>query len=147
MTRNTLQAKIRFGHYLSHGDEQCSYLRIEDTASSRQVVEVEFTARQLADFIRGQEVAAEVEWSVDRLGWKYENKTETVPLDLEKCKAEWKDGNHVLTTATQKYLDKALAAYEVDGWKADREDTVNHHRRKNGAATIIFRRWLEPDHA
>lgn len=60
----------------------------------------------------------EFEFRPDRVGMRPENKVEIV--DRPKSYD---------SKTKQNEIDKALAPFEVDGWRADRSDLTNHHRR------------------
>lgn len=42
-------------------------------------------------------------------------------------------------------IDKILLKYEVDGWKAYRDDFKNYHRFGKGIITVGFTRFVEPE--
>lgn len=152
MPRNkagAMKGTVAFAHFSGVDEEKdpVSELSIVDKVSGVEIVSIPLTLVQFGNLVRGgRTVDVMIDWNVKRLGWKYESKRVLVPLDTEKCKGEWKDGNHVLTAAGNKYLDQALAHYEIDGWKADRKDVLNHHRRGKDGVHIAFRRWVAPTH-
>lgn len=43
--------------------------------------------------------------------------------------------------------EKALAPFEVDGWKGRADDLFNHHRRGRNGARVTFVRYVEPEGA
>jgi hypothetical protein len=115
-----LKGKISIGRLYGGGEPEV-IVQIIDDATRVHFVEGRLSLLEFAQVITGQgEVPIELEVrGLDLLGKRREHKTAFVPFDSKYIPDE---------TKRQKAIDKALKPFEIDGWKARREDMENHHR-------------------
>lgn len=141
-----LAARIMLAHFANANEnDPISELRITDTLSGSRIATIPLNPEQLFDLLRGgREAEVTAEWRIQKLGWTHENKTEDVKLNMEKVTADYIKGTSRLTVTATHYLDIALAKYEVEGWKGNREEALNHHRRTKQGCQMTFHRWLPP---
>ncbi len=71
----------------------------------------------------------------ETIGKELEIKTEVVKLDLPNTYTHDKD-------VIDKAITRALKIYEVDGWKARREDFRNMHNRAGNGYRVTFTRYV-----
>lgn len=108
-------------------------IQVTDKKSGLRVVEVQIRPEDIGNFV--STLAAQCEILYDdsgKLGLRREIKEEPVNLPPSGAALE---------------TDEVLADYEVDGWKARRQDVTNPHRQfaKDGQwyATVLFERHVE----
>lgn len=137
-----LKATASLGRGTSRNDEFT--LQVEDKSSGVLIFEMTFHPDRLADLLSNRgAVPVEVELfdGSDRWGLVHEHKTIPVPFDVDPPR-----------TYTRKMPEGVFAAwhgaivnpYEVDGWKADIEASINNHRLGKGTYSTIFRRYVQP---
>lgn len=105
------------------------YIELEDVKSSLRVIRIKISPEDLTKALTGRaNQHVEFQHNFDnRIGFKMEVKTETLPLEDD--------------TLIQKLEEEKL-----DGWEYDEDCLTNHHRRfnKHGKSfvTVTFRRWV-----
>jgi hypothetical protein len=136
------KGSIRFGRPRGNIDPVVT-IDIEENISGIQFLEVEMEPAAFAEALVGNtsELCMFTIRGTDKIGWTSENKTEIVFVP----DGERKD---------KKRIDKALAAYEVDGWSARRSDCDNMHthvskdppKGKQGRwHRVVFHRHVPPN--
>jgi hypothetical protein len=113
-------------------------IRIEDVKSGVAFVEIELTGEQFAEMITSKSTDGLASYrALDRVGLRAEHKTECVPFH---CYRQYDD--EAAQTA-------ALAPFEVDGWRAQRDDLRNGHRTVKDVAVptqrVTFHRHVHDD--
>ena len=111
-------------------------LCITDDDSNTQFLELRLSPSQFADLLSSRAFYADMDVQTNLLGKKHEHK---------EVEVEWegycvKDGKNIAKAK------KAVAAHEVDGWKARIEDLFNGHRshpKKRGVWRVTFDRWVD----
>lgn len=102
-----------------------------DESSRCEIVDLTISPHDFAEAITGMSHRpCEIEWRIANLGKKHEHKTEDVPC-------EWLTGKE-----REEFKNKALAPFEVDGWKADRSCLGNHHCRTKDGYRVSFHRYV-----
>lgn len=131
MNTKLLKGKVRISRWTGGGNPHTGItISLVDEISRSQCVEIHLTIEALGMCLTQSEQECEFEWRPDVVGMTVENKTEVVLYDC--------------TNKDQKVLDKALAPFEVDGWKARRSDMSNHHRRTpSGEQRVVFLRHVK----
>lgn len=134
--RNMKRGFIGIGRPSLGDDKEVVVIRIGDTLSHSEIVEVHLSYRDFTLAITGMgHTPCEFETrNLDRLGKVKETKTEEVLIPADQ------------TLETPVSL---LAPFETDGWKGCSDDLKNHHRRshkKDGAvyANVTFVRYVKP---
>lgn len=129
----TLKGKVSITRW--HGNKE-PYTGITitliDELSGCQCVEIEISPEQLGLAVTGSQQDCEFQWRPQNVGMKSEHKTETVPFDG--------------TREDRKAQEKAVAPFEVDGWKcSDFSSLYNHHRNVGGKNYRVgFTRYVQP---
>lgn len=114
------------------------FIYLTDDMSLTRCVEINIPIADFAELLFGRgELPCEFEFRPDRVGLKHEHKTEQVRMpkhDFEK---------------RQSVAKKALAPFEIDGWKGSVRDMENHNNyvgptQKDGSqmVRVQFVRWI-----
>jgi hypothetical protein len=129
-----LQGRITISKVSGRDDNQV-YLDIEDVSSGCRVVHVDMTLENFAEalFGRGWNPCNLEVFPEAPIGMKAENKTEIAPFD---CYASGRKDDAKVTAA--------LKPFEVDGWRARREDMRNGHCRTPQGQRVTFFRHVHP---
>lgn len=116
-------------------------ITLTDEESHIQFLEIHMTLEEFGRMLHSP-THAECEFTLHHtkhLGWKAENKSVCVPLPSQSI-------GYRLTEEDQ---DAILAPFEVDGWRARRDDLTNFHRRvRQGdehCALVTFFRHVPPE--
>lgn len=129
----TVKGEISIGRYHGSGvGEESVYISIEDDAAGCMIVEVLMTPHEFAQVLTGSgNRPGTVKVYTDApIGMIREHKTELVPsLDYSK-----RDNN--------KAINAVLKPFEVDGWKARKEDLFNHHMKRGNQSQVSFVRHV-----
>lgn len=119
----------------SYGDgHEAIEISVVDELSGVEFLEAHLDLAEFTKCLTGASAECVFELrSANLVGMKAEHKRESVPLPGFSCTIE--------------QAQKACAKFEVDGWKADYEDAMNHHRisRKGEKyyASVVFRRHVK----
>jgi hypothetical protein len=113
-------------------DVETIRLRVIDDASSTVALQLELTPEQFALGLTGQaNRPAKARWLTANIGRAWETKTEVVPIE-----------GHPTYSEANKNL--ALAPFEVDGWRGNRGDLGNPHKKLSGGGyRVDFYRFAE----
>ena len=131
--KQTLKGSLRIGGY--SGSDSGIRIELVDELSHCVVVSGTLTYEEFGKVIANMSGKCEFFHNASGLiGMKAENKTEIVAFENPSFARE----GPKLKAA----MDKALKPFEVDGWKGDRDDMLNHHRRVTGGYRVIFRRHV-----
>lgn len=116
-------------------------IRIRDRVSGCEVVELRIPLEQFAMALTGlSEVPAYATWRTTALLKKREVKSVNVPL-IAGEDMPYGDGR-------EDYAARAVAPFEVDGWKANKPDFGNWHRRNgDGSYNVGFSRFVDAEEA
>ena len=135
---------IRFSRISSNQEDDYMQLTLEDTTTSRRVLQAKIPMAEFAQCITSSSADClfSVYGDMEKLGWTRETKTESVYIkyighnraEREACELE------------------ALGEFEVDGWKGRKDDAGNQHRRlrnqphdeKGEAYGVLFSRLVPP---
>lgn len=90
-------------------------MTVTDNKSGEQFLEIRLSLEDFSRVVTGMMLDIDMDLRHENLGKTREHKYEDVPFDR--------------LSATDEEVDEALAHFEVFGWKADRSDMTNHHRR------------------
>ena len=109
-------------------------IRITDNTSGCRILEVYFGLADFMDILTGRcGLHAEGDfYSTNPIGCTREHKEELVPSPKGYKPDEVEDS-------------AILAPFEVEGWKARREDLHNHHRSNKDKQRVTFTRFIKPD--
>ncbi len=111
-------------------------ITLVDEISGSEFLDLEIPTQQFAECLTGlSRVECEFEYRPDRVGLRYEHKTERVPF-LYPFGVNEEDRD--------KAAKAACEPFETDGWAGDWKECLNGHKRGGGHATVIFRRWVQP---
>lgn len=106
-----------------------------DESSGCEIVDLAVSPHDFAEALTGMSHRpCEIEWRTANLGKKHEHKTEEVPIP--------KDFPYRTHAKFDAAADAALAAFEVEGWKADRSCLSNGHCRTDGGYRVSFHRYV-----
>ncbi len=121
---------------VSGNDKNPVYIQIDDVASGCRLLQVNLTLEDFARAVLGQGwIPCSLEANLTGpIGMKAENKEETVPFDC------FESGSRL-----EKNISKALLPFEVDGWKARRQDMTNGHCRTSDGQRVTFFRHVNPE--
>lgn len=124
------------------GNMEPEYVQIEvnDELSGSRCLSVRIPIPEFAEALFGAACRpCEFDLRPDLVGLKHEWKEEFVPLD---------DSKYYFRDAEREAVaEKALAPFEVDGWKGRVDDLFNHHRRGKNGARVSFVRYVAPEAA
>jgi hypothetical protein len=132
MPKKTLPAKLTISR-VSHtrGDDEVR-IQVYDEASGCVALIVTVPLAEFASAVTGlAHQPCTAEWLPAPIGKVREHKT----VDIR------------VGQSTRDERSGLLAPYEVDGWKGNASDLVNHHRIRNGVASVGFVRYVEPAEA
>lgn len=139
-----MKGKISIGKVTCGGrpiEKDYVRIEIEDELSSIHFVEVKVELRAFAEALFGLgNVPVEFELrGLDRVGKKFERKTVVVSILVNSLE---------IPNLSDDNIDKAVSAYEIDGWIGRREDCCNHHNYVNCTKThemyrVHFYRWVD----
>ena len=136
-----MKGKITIGKVTCCGEPENDYvsIRIEDELSNINFVDVKMDIESFGKALLGLgSVPVEFELrGLDRVGKKFEHKEMEVMITHRR-------GDSPGTGD----IDAALSKNEIDGWKGDRGDCTNMHKRvRSGAGYTVhnvhFFRWVE----
>jgi hypothetical protein len=110
-------------------DNRAVRIVVKDAVARCEFLEVSMSLKTFAEalFARGGNRCELRIRGLDVLGLKAEHKEELVPV---------KDFSFLESDL------EAMRKFEVDGWKGDRSDLENHHRRGNGVCRVRFFRHV-----
>ena len=130
-----LSGKITICKTLGRDDKPIN-IDINDEISGCRLVNIRMSLEDFADALTGRGwVPVEMEVNLDGpIGMKAENKTEIVPFNCFSKDSE-----------SEKAISKALKPFEVDGWRARREDMTNGHWRTDQGQRVVFFRHVDPE--
>jgi len=111
-------------------------ITIEDRTSGFQVAEVEMSLKNFAEaLLHVAHIDCDINLTVDeRIGLERETKTARVPLPENGI--PYKKGER------EAVVEEMVKPFEVDGWRARREDAVNVRRHRDGCAAVTFVRYV-----
>lgn len=134
--KENLEAKITISSVRGSKIEFIS-ISVKDVSSGLSIIEINMTHEELGKALTGLAACPCLIKYVntsDNVGKKVETKNEIVQgidnrvYDKEEFKKMFKE---------------IVLPYEVDGWKADVENSFNHHRRNgDGGYSVTFRRYI-----
>ncbi len=105
-------------------------LEIEDDVSGTRFLQVGISLENFARMLTGSNyLDCDFELHTQNVGRTRESKTEIVPLEDKYF-------------ATDEQRHKALAPFEVDGWKARSDDISNHHNYTDKGIRVVFTRFV-----
>ena len=111
-----------------HGSRSGVMLRLSDL-NGTVILESEMNYETYGMLVSGRGINIDVSfWNIDHVGMKHEFKREMIV---------W-DPNSIFSR------EDVIKPYEIDGWKAYREDLGNFHMYKNGSYEVRFGRFVEP---
>jgi hypothetical protein len=130
MESKKLPAKLSVSRFQSNTRDNGVHIRVIDAKSHTCVLELEISVEEFGHAVLGlSERECEATWKIENLGLVYEHKTEFVPIKKNVSK------------------EKALAKFEVDGWKGRIDDYGNYHKhaKRNGVEgfDVVFTRYVE----
>lgn len=137
-----MKGKLSIGKVTCCGSPEEDYISIgiEDTISSIQFVSVKVDLVTFTKALFGLgNVPIEFELrGAERVGMKYEHKTENVAIPHAPLEISLKDSD----------IAEAVGCHEVDGWIGDRDDCKNHHRHIRSEKTyqvyeVHYHRWVD----
>lgn len=113
------------------GDDYLNFT-IQDQVSGAQIVDIKITAAEFANLLSARSAHCLGDLRLHGIGKLQAIRKQLVATEEYSFTPERKT--------------EILAAYEIDGWRADREDLGNSHRRTDKAEkgfVVTFRRWEE----
>lgn len=113
-------------------------LELRDTSSSIVLFRVEMAPDSyglMLSGLSGRPCKYEISDHVQHAGCTREHKEEVVP---------WNKG-YLSKTAMEQARREAVAPFEVDGWRAWKDDIGNMHRRTDGGYRVSFSRLVKPN--
>lgn len=129
----------------SMGSRNSFRLDLTDESSRALAVEVEIMPEDFANFMSTRPAACRFRFNDSGVvGMQAENKTELVPFDC------FSKAPKVGADSRTKAAIKALAPFEVDGWKGEARDLWNYHNREKGMLDrphqkVAFHRYVRKD--
>ena len=139
--KHQLRGYVRIGKFSTNDDRyptgQGFSITIIDELSGAHICDVNMTIEAFGTAINSQADCV-FELRPQLAGKRHEHKTEVVTISstVEKIGYDKRRDAHPA-------IDKLFAPYEIDGWKARREDIWNAHRRKGNTAEVTFDRYVE----
>lgn len=103
----------------SHGDDMMQ-ISLVDRTSQTQCVEIRTTMQALMEALTSEaERPCTFEWRPEHVGKRAEHKIETVPFAGKYARGS-------MMSQTEKI--RALAPFEINGWRGEKSDLGNMHR-------------------
>ena len=134
--KENLEAKVSLSSVQCNNIPNYISIEVEDANSGLRIIELCMSYEALGKIITGHgaiPVIAKYVNTLDNIGKRLEVKIEMVQgIDSRVNKEEFKE-----------MFKKAVKPYEVDGWKADAEDSFNFHKHTpKGYYAVTFRRYI-----
>jgi hypothetical protein len=123
---------------ISKASDDTIRIRLIDSLSQMVVTDIQTTPEQFAQAVFGTGFRpCTFELRTDKVGLRREVKTENV----------YPDSNTEALTPLLR-ATAAVMRFEVDGWKGNLSDALNHHKRgPDGSYRVTFERWVPVEDA
>lgn len=134
MQHRKMKGSVSTNRPRGSGNPEYAQIDVNDELSGTRVLTVRIPLKDFAEALFGlAHVECEFDLNPDLVGKKCEHKQEMVPIE---------DGLRYADRSSP-LAAKALAPFEVDGWKGRVDDLFNPHRRGGNSARVTFVRYVE----